>query len=121
MPKPSDPLCASIQTALDLLGRPWTGLVLAALQRGPSRFSELSALLPDMGDKVLSARLKELEAKRLLVRSVDPGPPVRVTYRLTPLGARFRGVTDALEGWGRQFLASERSLKRASSRRRGTG
>jgi DNA-binding HxlR family transcriptional regulator len=103
MARSLDPLCPSIQIVLDLLGRPWTGLVLAALQAGPLRFSQLSACLPAIGDKVLSARLKALAARGLVHRKVLPGPPVRVTYTLTPKGKGFRRVIEAVEVWGRQF------------------
>jgi DNA-binding HxlR family transcriptional regulator len=104
--KPVDPLCPSIQVVLKLLSRRWTGLILAALQRGPLRFGELAGALPDIGDKILSARLKELEAQGLVERSVDAGRPVKVSYRLTPLGQGFGQVTAAIEGWGNAFLAS---------------
>jgi DNA-binding HxlR family transcriptional regulator len=56
------------------LGRPWNALLLNVLQAGPLRYSELSAAAKGPGDKVLSARLKELESCGLLVRQVDPGP-----------------------------------------------
>ncbi|MGA9520412.1 MAG: helix-turn-helix domain-containing protein [Myxococcaceae bacterium] len=111
MEKPLDPLCPSIQVVLDLLGRPWTGLVLAALQTGPLRFSELSARLTDIGDKILSARLKDLEARGLVVREVDPGPPIRVTYALTSMGEGFRNVIEAVEVWGRQFVARDAAAR----------
>jgi DNA-binding HxlR family transcriptional regulator len=107
MKKPLDPLCPSIQAALDLLGRPWTGLVLAVLQEGALRYSELSTRVAGIGDKTLSARLKELEGKGLIIRQVDPGPPIRVAYRLTPKGAGFRKVVEAIDLWGRQFVESE--------------
>lgn len=103
MGKDLDPLCPSIQAALDLLGRPWTGLVLAVLQDGPLRYSALAGRVTGIGDKTLCARLKELETKGLLVREVETGPPVRVAYRLTPRGVGFRKVVEAIDVWGRQF------------------
>jgi len=96
-----DPLCPSIQAALDLLGRPWTGLVLAILQEGPMRYSVLAERAKGIGDKTLCARLKELEARGLVLREVEAGPPVRVAYRLTARGLGFRKVVEAIEVWGR--------------------
>ncbi len=98
--------CAAVQAALDVLGRPWTGLVLYVLQDGPLRFSELSARITEIGDKMLSARLKELERKGLVARDVHPGPPVRVSYRLTPKGAGFRDIMKAIDEWGREHMVA---------------
>ncbi len=98
-----DPQCDAFQRAIDVLGRPWTGLILALLQEGPLRFSELSAGAKGAGDKILSARLKELEGRGLLVRRVDPGPPVKVEYQLTARGRAFGEVGAAIEKWGREL------------------
>jgi DNA-binding HxlR family transcriptional regulator len=102
-----DSQCRAFQLAIGVLGRPWTALLLNVLQRGPLRFSELAELARGPGDKVLSARLKELEAKGLVERHVDAGPPVRVTYELTPCGRRFGEVAGAIERWGREIVANE--------------
>lgn len=100
---------------MDVLARPWAALVLNLLQPGPLRFSELSAAAHGPGDKVLSQRLKELEARGLLVRHVEPGPPLRVSYELTPQGCAFNDVAEAIERWGRCLAAAPK--KRAAARR----
>ncbi len=104
MAKRIDPTCRSFQNAIELLARPWTGLILGLLQGGPLRFSELEERSRGVGAKTLSARLKELEAKRVVERQVDAGPPVRVTYRLTARGEAFEGVANAIERWGRSLV-----------------
>ncbi len=71
-------LCATYVAAMDVLAKPWTGLIIAVLEGGPLRFSELSARLPTIGDRMLAARLKELAAHGVVARTVEPGPPVRV-------------------------------------------
>jgi len=96
-----DPQCQAFQDAIDVLGRPWTALVLSVLQRAPLRFSELEDAARGVGAKTLSARLKELEERGLVERDVDAGPPVRVTYSLTKSGRAFNDVAVALERWGR--------------------
>jgi DNA-binding HxlR family transcriptional regulator len=103
MEEPAHRMCPSIEAALDILGRPWTGFVLVSLQNGPLRYSELAARLPGLGDKTLSARLKELEAKGFISRRVLPEPPIRVEYALTPKGVAFRSVMEAIHDWGQQF------------------
>jgi DNA-binding HxlR family transcriptional regulator len=101
--KPVDSQCRAFKLAVDVLGRPWNALILNVLQAGPLRFTELSAAARGPGDKVLSARLKELERCGLVDRLVDPGPPVRVSYELTSSGRGFADVASAIERWGRSL------------------
>jgi DNA-binding HxlR family transcriptional regulator len=103
MAKPVDSQCVAFQRAIDVLSRPWNGLLLNVLQGGPLRFGELAERAAGPGDKVLSARLKDLEARGLIVRQVDPGPPVRVLYELTARGRGFGRVAEAIERWGRDL------------------
>jgi DNA-binding HxlR family transcriptional regulator len=102
-----DPHCQAYQKAIELLARPWTGLILQLLQSGPCRFSELEERTKGIGAKTLSARLKDLEARRVIAREVDAGPPVRVAYRLTAKGKGFGQVAAAVERWGRELLADD--------------
>jgi DNA-binding HxlR family transcriptional regulator len=103
-----DPNCKAFQAAIDVLGRPWTGLILGLLQGGPLRFNELRDQAHGVGDKILAVRLKDLEARRLVVRRVDAGPPVRVQYELTTAGRAFGHVAAAIERWGRELVAHAR-------------
>ena len=98
---------------MDVLARPWNGLEMALLEEaGPLRFSELRARIEAMGDRMLSARLKELEARGLVERSVDPGPPVKVTYALSELGRGFGDVHRALGRWGERLAAAKSARPR---------
>jgi DNA-binding HxlR family transcriptional regulator len=107
MGKKVDPHCRTFQDAVELLARPWTGLILSLLQSGPLRFSELEERTRGVGAKTLSARLKELEARRIVRRDVQPGPPVRVQYALTARGRAFEHVAAAIERWGRELVAED--------------
>src|SRR4051794_41861810 len=98
MPRRVDSQCKTFQRAIDILSSRWNALIPNVLQEGPLRFSELAERAKGPGDKVLSARLKELEARGLLVRTVDAGPPIRVSYELTRSG---RGFGDLARGSGR--------------------
>ncbi len=89
---------------MEVLSRPWNGLIMAALQdHGTLRYSALKVRLPAVGDRMLSARLKELERRGLVARRVDAGPPVRVAYELSAVGREFREVELALSRWGARF------------------
>jgi len=112
MAKPVDSHCRAFQLALEVLGRPWCALILNVLQEGPLRFSEVRERAQGPGDKVLSGRLKDLEARGLVIRRVGPGPPVRVTYELTGSGRAFGEVAQAIERWGRGLGSHARAPRR---------
>jgi DNA-binding HxlR family transcriptional regulator len=100
MDRSLDPHCQAFQVAIEVLCRPWTGLILTVLQDGPLRFSELEEGTRGVGAKTLSARLKELEAQFLVSRQVEVGPPIRVNYSLTSSGQAFGAVAEAIQRWG---------------------
>jgi DNA-binding HxlR family transcriptional regulator len=102
-----DPQCSAYQGAIELLARPWTGLILVLLQNGPLRFSELEEHAHGVGAKTLSARLKDLEARKIVAREVQAGPPVRVQYTLTAKGRAFEHVAAAIQRWGRELFADD--------------
>ena len=113
-----DSQCRTFQAALEVLGRPWFGLILNVLQGGPLRFSEIRERAQGPGDKILSARLKELEARGLVERQVEPGPPVRVTYELTDSGRGFGEVAKAIERWGRGLDSNSKATRHANRKTR---
>ena len=113
MPNLVDSQCDAFQRAIDVLSRPWNALILNVLQEQALHFSELSERARGPGDKVLSARLKDLEVRGLVLRHVEPGPPVRVRYELTGKGLAFRQVAEAIQRWGLELIAKP-------SARRGT-
>jgi DNA-binding HxlR family transcriptional regulator len=107
-----DSQCRAFQVAIEVLGRPWTALILNVLQAGARRFGEIGERAPGLGDKVLSARLKDLESRGLVQRHVEPGPPVRVTYELTEKGHAFGRVAEAIERWGQELVSEARPRRR---------
>ncbi len=108
MNRTCEQLCPMFQRAMAVLAKPWTGMIVALLEQGPLRFSEIGDRIPAIGDRMLSARLKELEAEGVVLRRVHPGPPVRVEYALTEAGKGFRAVEQAISAWG-QALAHEKA------------
>jgi DNA-binding HxlR family transcriptional regulator len=100
--------CPYYHAAVELVGRRWSGAIIAVLldAGGPLRFSELAAAIPEMSDRLLSERVKELERRGVLDREVEPGPPVRVTYSLSPMGEALRPALAALGAWAQAWLAA---------------
>ncbi len=69
------PAARCYHQAIELIGRRWTGAIIAVLLEGePMRFSEIAAAVPELSDRLLSERMKELEARGVVEREVDPGP-----------------------------------------------
>jgi DNA-binding HxlR family transcriptional regulator len=90
---------APFQRALELIGKRWTGAVIRALLSSPARFNQLLMGIPGISDRVLTERLRELESEGLVERLVDPGPPVRVTYRATARGLTLAPVVAEIDAW----------------------
>jgi DNA-binding HxlR family transcriptional regulator len=87
-----------------LIGKRWSGAILYALaNQGPLRFAELKQCVPGMSDRLLSARVKELESAGLVRREVHSGPGVRVSYELTEKGRSLKPVIGSLETWARRW------------------
>ena len=98
---------APFQRAIELIGKRWTGAVIRALMQRPVRFNHLLMGIPGISDRVLTERLRELEAEGLVERLVDPGPPVRVSYRLTHRGYALQPVIGAVDLWAAEWLEQE--------------
>jgi len=99
--------CPLYHEAIELIGRRWTGAIVGVLiveQRG-LRFKEVAAAVPELSDRLLSERMKELESRGLVVRTVVPGRPVRVEYALTEMGRGLAPAVHELERWARRWLA----------------
>jgi DNA-binding HxlR family transcriptional regulator len=97
--------CAYYHRAVELIGKRWTGAIVAVLLDGPLHFSEIRRLVPEISDRLLSERLKELEAEGLVERRVIDGTPVRTEYSLTEKGRSLEPAVHALQRWGRSWLA----------------
>ncbi len=93
-------LCPKFESAFTLLGKRWTGLIIRVLLEGPKRFKDLSDMIPNMSDRMLAERFKELEAAGILIRHVYPDTPVRIEYELTEKGRALKPVMDAVQKWG---------------------
>ena len=97
-------ICPRYEHAIQLLGKRWTGLILDSLMDGPRRFCELTATVEGLSDRVLSDRLRELEAEDIVERVVYPQIPVRVEYSLTEKGRDLRPVVQAIHEWAQEWI-----------------
>ncbi len=97
-------LCQRFQSAVDLLGKRWTPLVVQLLLKRPHRYSELLAELEVVTEGMLSQRLKELESAGVVQRRVIDDQPVRVEYHLTDKGRALGRVISGLERWAEEWI-----------------
>ena len=102
---PPSAFCPVYHRAIELIGRRWTGAILRVLLGGPSRFSDIVGAVPGLSDRLLSERLKELEAEGIVCRTVYPATPVRIEYALTPMGRDLESVIAAVSAWASTWLA----------------
>jgi DNA-binding HxlR family transcriptional regulator len=68
------------------------------------RFSQIAHAVPQLSDRLLSERLKELEARGIVERRVQDGSPVKVEYELTERGRDLRDAIRELKAWGDRWL-----------------
>src|SRR5437870_3658838 len=105
---------APFQRAIELIGKRWTGAVVKALIPAPARFNQLLSGIPGISDRVLTERLRELESEGLVERLVDPGPPVRVSYRLTARGRALSPVIASVDALATDWMTPPASASVAS-------
>jgi len=92
--------CPHYHEAVELIGRRWTGAILAVLlnEDEPLRFNEIAGSVPDLSDRLLSERIKELEARGLVTKRPDGA------YALTTMGRDLEPAVGALSDWARRWL-----------------
>ena len=91
-PPPACPL----STCMSLLSGAWTPNIIWYLAGGPRRFGELRRDIPAVSAKVLTARLRALEEKGVVLREVMPTSPPSVEYQLSSLGEELIPVINAI-------------------------
>ena len=96
------PACP-VETTLMLIGDKWKVLILRDLMDGTKRFGQLKQSVGNVSQKVLTAQLRDMEAKGLLSRKVYAEVPPRVEYTLTELGRSLKPILDAMWTWGTDY------------------
>ncbi len=98
--------CPLYHEAVELVGRRWTGAIVRVLMGGPLRFSEICQAVPELSDRLLSERMKELEARGIVKRTVIPGPPLRVQYELSEMGRDLEPALTEIQRWAERWLSA---------------
>lgn len=103
-----------LSQCMDLIGGAWTPNIIWYLSQGARRFSELRADIPAISSKVLATRLRELEDKGAISRTVQPTSPPSVEYELTPLGAELMPAIQAIVDVSHRLKRKAASLHKAA-------
>jgi DNA-binding HxlR family transcriptional regulator len=97
-------LCSKFHRASELIGRRWSGAIIFVLLESRCRFATLREAIPDITDRMLSERLRELEQEGIVVRTVIPEAPVRVEYDLTKKGRSLAAPIRAISEWADKWV-----------------
>jgi DNA-binding HxlR family transcriptional regulator len=111
-------LCARFHHAVELIGGRWTGAMIQLLLNGRLRFAELRAAIPEISDRMLSERLRELETEGIVARRVVPETPVRVEYELTEKGRALEQALAAVGRWAERWITDTPAPAAAGEARR---
>jgi DNA-binding HxlR family transcriptional regulator len=98
-----------------LIGGSWTPNIIWHLAGGPRRFSELRVDIPPLSAKVLTTRLREMEASGIIARAVLPTSPPSVEYQLTLLGRELLPAIEAIVSVGKRLKARGAQGQKAAS------
>jgi len=97
-------MCPKFEYAFTLLGKKWTGLIIKVLLSGPKRFSDIKTMIPELSDRMLAERFKELEGEGLIKRIVYAETPVRIEYELTEKGKELEKAMIEVQNWAEKWV-----------------
>ena len=97
-------VCSKFHRAVELIGGRWTGAIIQTLLQGKTRYAAIKTAIPDITDRMLSERLRSLEAEDLVTRWVIADSPVRVEYELTDKGRSLENALNEISAWANRWI-----------------
>ncbi|WP_412103411.1 winged helix-turn-helix transcriptional regulator [Rossellomorea aquimaris] len=97
-------ICPKYEAAFSILGKRWVGVIIKVLFDGTCRFKDINERIPNLSQKVLSDKLKELEKWGIVKRDCVDGQPVKITYSLTDKGRDLQPVLESVHGWANKWM-----------------
>ncbi|MBO9401156.1 helix-turn-helix domain-containing protein [Shimia sp. R9_3] len=91
------------EATIEIIGGKWKCQILHTLQSGTKRYGELRKKMPDVTQRVLTRKLRELEEHGVIQRKVYAEVPPKTEYSLTERGETLHTVLNELERWSRQW------------------
>lgn len=102
---PVSAYCPKFQHTVELIGRRWSGAIVRSLLAGSHRFGDILQHVPGLSDRLLSERLRELEAEGIVERHVYPEVPVRIDYTLSEKGRELLDIVNAIDTWAERWVS----------------
>ncbi|MFF7073172.1 winged helix-turn-helix transcriptional regulator [Streptomyces pseudovenezuelae] len=88
-----------MRQVLDRVGDKWSLLLIAVVEAGPPRYTDLQRQIPGISQRMLTLTLRQLREDGLITRTAYAEVPPRVEYSLTPLGRGLHEIVTSLIGW----------------------
>jgi len=92
-----------LETALDIIGGKWKGIIIYRLLDGKMRFNELRRVIPAITHRMLIRQLRELQNDGLIVRNVQTEGQIKVEYGLSAHGIALKSILLKLRAWGEKI------------------
>lgn len=108
----------SIRSVLSNVTGKWRMIIILVLEDEPKRFGDIKRCIGDVTQSVLTENLRGLQRDGYLTRTVDPGPPVAVSYELTPLGRSLLETLKPLIYWSHDQMDQVRAARMEYDRAR---
>ena len=105
-----------IRSVLSNVTGKWRMIIILALEDEPKRFGEMKRCIGDVTQRVLTENLRGLQRDGYLTRTVDAGPPVAVSYELTPLGRGLLETLKPLVYWSNDQMDEVKTARMAYDR-----
>ena len=96
--------CPQYHRAMEIIGKKWMGSILRVLMHGTHRYNEILLAIPGISDRLLTERLRGLEAEGLVVRHIASTSPIRVEYELTEAGRELDLAVRVISMWAVKWL-----------------
>jgi DNA-binding HxlR family transcriptional regulator len=97
----------SVDNTLKIIGKKFTVLLIRNMLSNQTRFNQFLESIEGMNQKILSARLKEMEKDGLTTRRVYAETPLRVKYSLTDKGLAIKPILDQMAAFSMQYCSKD--------------
>lgn len=96
-----------VEFAMDRIGGSWKMPILWRLKEKIFRYGELKKDIPHITDKMLTSKLRQLEAEGFISRKVYPVVPPKVEYSITEKGRKAIPIIDTIRNYGLELMKAE--------------
>ena len=96
-----------VDTTSRIIGKKYTVLLIRNMLSNHRRFNQFLESINGMNQKILSARLKEMEKNGLITRKVYDETPPRVEYFLTQKGRAIKPILDQMAAFSLQYCSKD--------------